>query len=76
MLILSRWPGEVLQIQPGPDIDPATPVAMLFDRAPIEIIVTRVLGLQVRLGINAHPRLIILRRELAQLDSSSSLPRR
>ncbi|MHB8453881.1 MAG: carbon storage regulator [Acidiferrobacterales bacterium] len=65
MLILSRRSGEAFQIQPGPQIDPELPVAMLFERAPIEIVVTRILGSQVRLGISAHPQLIILRRELA-----------
>lgn len=68
MLILSRRPGQVLQIHPKPDMDPNTPISALFEHAPIEIIVARVLGVQVRLGISAHPQLIILRRELVQAD--------
>ncbi len=68
MLILSRRPGQVLRILPGPEVDPSTPVATLFDHGPIEIIVARVLGVHVRLGISAHPQLIVLRRELVQPD--------
>ena len=49
-------------------MDPNTPISALFEHAPIEIIVARVLGVQVRLGISAHPQLIILRRELVQAD--------
>ncbi len=68
MLILSRRPGEALHIFPGPRLNPSTTVATLFGSAPIEVIVTRVLGMQVRLGISTHPHLIVLRRELARLE--------
>lgn len=67
MLILSRRPGEALQIFPGPHLNPDTTVATLFSPAPIEVIVTRVSGMQVRLGISTHPYLIVLRRELVRL---------
>ncbi len=69
MLILSRRPGEVLQIFPSPQLSPDTTVSALFSPAPIEVIVTQILGMRVRLGISTHPQLIVLRRELTQLGS-------
>ncbi len=69
MLILSRRPGEAFQIFPDPKLCPHTTVASLFNLAPIEVVVTRVLGMQVRLGIISHPQLIVLRRELTRSGS-------
>ncbi|MDA8362235.1 MAG: carbon storage regulator [Gammaproteobacteria bacterium] len=66
MLILSRRPGQSFHIFPSPQLTPDTPVEMVFGSAPIEITVTRVLGMQVRLGISTHPQLIVLRRELVR----------
>ena len=66
MLILSRRPGEAVRILPGPRLSPDMPISVLFGPVPIEIIVTRVLGKEVRLGISAHPELVVLRRELVR----------
>lgn len=68
MLILSRRPGQLLRVTPAQNLDPATPVQELFHDGPMEIIVTRVVGTQVDLGINAHPQLIILREEFDLRD--------
>jgi sRNA-binding carbon storage regulator CsrA len=64
MLILTRLPGQRLRIEPRPDLDPATPVAELFRGGPIEILVARVEGGRVQLGVEAHPGLLVLRDEL------------
>jgi sRNA-binding carbon storage regulator CsrA len=64
MLVLTRKPGQLIRIGPGPALDPATPVGELFIPGPIEVMVQRVSGMQVRLGIFAPQRLIILRDEL------------
>ena len=64
MLVLTRRPGESIKIKPDAALDPNTPVGSLFADGPIEIIVTQVNGQQVKLGIIAHPDLVILRDEL------------
>lgn len=64
MLILTRKPGESILIDRDPALDPNTSVAELFANGPIELIVTRLAGGRVRLGIAAPPGLLILRREL------------
>lgn len=64
MLILSRKAGELVKIEPHPDLDPATPIGTLFTKGPIEIIVARIDHVCVRLGIEAHPHFLILRNEL------------
>ncbi len=66
MLILSRKPGQGFHIIPGPQVTSETTVGALLGPVPIEIIVTRVRGMQVRLGISTHPQLIVLRRELVR----------
>ncbi len=63
MLILTRQPGQIITIQPREDLRPWTPVARLFADGPIEILVTRVQGNQVCLGIQAHPDLLVNRGE-------------
>lgn len=64
MLILTRKTGERVRIELHPGVDPATPAGELFKHGPIEVTVTRINALQVRLGIEAHPCLVILRGEL------------
>jgi len=71
MLILTRKPGQILKIQPAADLPLTTPVGALFAEGPIEIVVQRVQGQQVRLGIQANDKLLILREEL---EEGGSLP--
>lgn len=72
MLILTRKPGQRITIEPNADLDPETPVRKLFANGPIEVIVGRVDGLQVKLAIQAHPDLQILRDELRTKPKSVS----
>ena len=64
MLILTRKAGQVLKVAPHESVDPATPIGELFQDGPIEIVVTKIQGTQVRLGINAHASFLVLRDEL------------
>lgn len=64
MLILTRKPGQRITIEPVANLDPETPVRKLFANGPIEVIVGRVEGTHVKLAIQAHPNLQILREEL------------
>ena len=64
MLILTRKPGQVVTINLREDVDLKTPVGELFAQGPIEVMVTAVNGAQVKLGIRADPRFLILRQEL------------
>lgn len=64
MLILTRKPGQAIEIQPDSLLCPTTPIADLFEAGPISISVAAVSGRTVRLGIQAHPQLNILREEL------------
>jgi sRNA-binding carbon storage regulator CsrA len=63
MLILTRQPGQIITIQPRDNLFPGTPVVRLFADGPMEILVTRVQGNQVCLGIQAHPDLLVNRGE-------------
>ena len=63
MLILTRHPGQLIAIQPSATLDPATPIGQVFADGPIEILVARVWGQQVSLGITAHTELFIYRGE-------------
>ena len=63
MLIFTRHPGQLIAIQPSPTLHPATPIGRVFSDGPIEILVTRVWGQQVSLGISAHGSLVIYRGE-------------
>ena len=71
MLVLKRKPGERIRIELDPALDPATPVSELFSGSGIEIVVTHVNALCVKLGIQADPRLIILREELVSEHRSA-----
>lgn len=64
MLVLTRKPGESVMIDLMKDIDPRTPVRMLFARGAIEVTVIGVHGRQVKLGIDADMGFRILREEL------------
>ncbi len=64
MLVLTRKPGQAIQIDLMEDLDPQTPVGELFQTGPIEIIIGGIRGDQVKLGIHADSRFRILRDEL------------
>ena len=66
MLILTRKPGQIIKIQPAAELPLTTPVGALFSEGPIEIVVQRIHGQQVRLGIQAPDRFLILREELEE----------
>lgn len=66
MLILTRKSGQRIRIEPAPALDPGTPIGELFAAGPIEVIVTRVAGHRVRLGLVAPAGLIILREEICE----------
>lgn len=63
MLILSRKPGQIITISPITINNYPLPPTPYFADGPIEILVTRVLGGEVRLGISAHRGLMIQRGE-------------
>ena len=67
MLILTRQPGQTIAIKPHESLRPATPIGWLFAEGPLEILVARVEGNQVRLGIKAHPELVIYRSEAGEV---------
>ena len=71
MLLLTRTPGQRITSQPAPSLPLTTPVGALFAAGPIEIVVQRVHGQQVRIGIQADAGLRVLREEL---DVKGSLP--
>lgn len=65
MLIITRKPGQRFTIDLLHPADVHLPAGELFASGPLEIVVARVEGARVQLGIRAHPRLRILREELA-----------
>ena len=70
MLILTRQSGQIITIQPRESLPPGALVARLFAEGAIEILVTRVRGNQVCLGIQTHPDLVVNRGE-RRLPASS-----
>jgi len=64
MLILTRKEGQSVKIRPDEKLPLETPVGAVFADGPIEVKVNRIQGNQVRLGIAAHPDLVVLRDEL------------
>lgn len=64
MLVLTRRVGESLRIYLGDQVDPKTPVGDLFAQGPIEVMVVRFTGNQVKIGISARPEFAVLRAEL------------
>ena len=69
MLILTRKRGEIITIRYDLALDPNTPVGEIFTDGPIEIGVVQIKGNQVSIGIQADPRLHILRAELVDRES-------
>ena len=67
MLIRTLHPGQLIAIQPQEKLLRSCPVAWLFVDGPIEILVTRVRGNQVCLGIQAHKELLIYRGKLGDV---------
>lgn len=65
MLVLTRRLGEIVRIQLLESVDPQTPIGQLFAGGPIKVMVTGIQGTQVRLGIAADSRFLILRDEVA-----------
>lgn len=63
MLIITRKPGQCLTIDLLP-ADADLSAAALFAHGPLEIVVAGIEGARAQLGIRAHPRLLILRKEL------------
>ncbi len=68
VLILTRKRGQSIKIQPKQDVDPNTPVGELFADGPIEVCVLGVAGQQIKVGIRADRRFLILRDELEEQD--------
>ncbi len=74
MLVLTRKPGQAIQIDLMEDLDPRTPVGELFGAGPIGIIIGGRRGDPVKLGIHADKRFRILRDELRP-EPAAVLPR-
>ena len=73
MLILTRKPGQLLKILPKKSLNATITVAELFRDGPIEVLVSRIEDGQVRIGVHAHPGLLIARddreaEELQEID--------
>jgi sRNA-binding carbon storage regulator CsrA len=64
MLMLKRKPGQIVCIGPDPGIDPQTPIGELFKNGSIEIKVVGYRGAEVRIGVEAPPAFLVLRKEL------------
>lgn len=65
MLIITRKPGQCLSIDLLTPADARLPAGELFASGPLQIVIARIEGGRVQLGIEADPRLRILREELA-----------
>ena len=68
MLVLSRKPGESIKISLNKGVDPDIPARVLFEAGPIEILVAHLGRSEVKIAIQAHPDLVILRNELYDSD--------
>ena len=66
MLLLKRKPGEAFVILPADTLDPRTPIKDLFGSGPIKIQIRQINGIQVKVGIRADERFVILREELKE----------
>lgn len=64
MLLLTRKPGQGLTIGPDESLDLSTPIGRLFADGPIRVVVKKVDGEHVRLGVVADSQFLILREEL------------
>jgi sRNA-binding carbon storage regulator CsrA/DNA-binding XRE family transcriptional regulator len=74
MLFLTRKPGQALTIRPEQNLDLSTPIEQLFADGPIRVLVRKVNGLQVQLGVAAHARFTILREELHAYPDTGPMP--
>jgi sRNA-binding carbon storage regulator CsrA len=78
MLVLTRRSREIVRIQLAEGVDPEIPARQLFADGPIELVVTQVQSGQVKLGISADRRFLILRDELCRKekgeDFSAAVP--
>lgn len=72
MLILTRKPGQSLQILPRVECCQQD-LNGLFQDGPIEISILKIRGNQVRIGINAHRSLLVLRDEIALRPDPSAM---
>jgi carbon storage regulator CsrA len=66
MLVLTRHPGQRITLQPRASLRPATPIGRVFADGPIEILVSRIEGDRVRIGIKAPADLVIHRAEVGE----------
>lgn len=73
MLVLGRRVGEIVRISLADGVSPQTTVGDLFRGGPIELVVTRITGKEVKIGIEADPRFKILRAELAGKSHKTAL---
>ena len=64
MLILTRKTGQFLTIRPRKEYNQKGFLEELFQDGPIEFVILKIRGNQVKIGINAHRSLLILRDEL------------
>ena len=64
MLIITRKPGQSFTIRPQDTRNFCADVGEILGESPIQVVVTQVRGKQVKLAIQAHPDLLILREEL------------
>ena len=63
MLVLTRKPGQIIDITPAPSLDLSTPIGELFSHGPIEVITLTINSSQIKLGIRADLGFLVLRRE-------------
>ena len=64
MLILTRTVGRGVLIGLAPDVSQEVTARALFAEGPIKVLIAEVGRRYVRLGVEADPRLVILRDEL------------
>ena len=64
MLVLTRKLGESLRIYLSDAVDDKLSARELFATGPIEIMVVRFSGSQVKIGVAARPEFVVLRSEL------------
>ncbi len=64
MLVLTRKLGESLRVYLSEAVDPQFTARELFAAGPIEIMVVRFSGSQVKIGVAARPEFVVLRSEL------------
>lgn len=76
MLVLTRRPGQAIRIDLMEGVDAKTPVGELFTAGAIEVTVTGVKGMQVKIGIRADSRFRVLREELCPSSALTQATRR